>query len=567
MTRRLASLCVSLPLCVFLICIGGGCTHKYLDGDAYASHPLSLALSLKNVGSSQGASTRMSSTVTQAGREFRGIEQLHIIPFNTESFLVEHEDARLGNQNVVLGNTGISRYGLVSSNNSHLFGSAFVPTRMNRVLAYGKSPDEGSDASKDGKHINGVLLPEGLVNPSGSDDISFHLEPVLETGTNDELSEVMDRADQILDQLNVVMSLMGHSSYSSIVNIYDAVKRENQILACSYATFDQIRSEIQTALLRIPFESMDLIEEISRISSAISSFSSVLSEVGSSFPSAYGIPDGSIGFWWNGNGFVRLIGGVNIALVDPASYCYPPSLWYYANSSIKTSNDDNVKNQYVQTNEHWEDILIHYTDGRTVTSITQSVAIEDPLQYGVAMMELSLDTPGEEAASLIDGCPLTGIIIGDQKDVEFDFLPGTGPSRYVYDNVVGNTMRIGIAGPTVQTLLLQTEAGAPVHFALEFRNNTGYTRRCQQGDILPWCKFYIAGVMSLEAGSGATQPAQEVLTSVFSRDHKTTVKVRIESLRNAYNTVPDLHAPQLEIGLVTEMKWAQVTPQSVVLDF
>jgi hypothetical protein len=509
----------------------------------------------------------MSSTVTQSGREFRGIEHLYVIPFNTESPQVEHEDDRLGNQNVVLGNTGISRYGLVSNNNSHLFGSAFVPTRMNRVLAYGKSPDEGTDASKDSKHTYGVLAPEGLANPSGSDDISFHLEPILETGTTDELSEITDRADGLLEQLNVVMSLMGNSEYTSIVNIFDAVKRENQILSCSYATFDQIRTEIQTALLRIPFESMELIEEISRISSALSTFSSVLSAAGSSFPASYGIPEGSIGFWWNGNGFVRMIGGVNIALVDPATYCYPPSLWYYANSSIKTSNNDSVKNQYVQTNTHWEDILIHYTDGQAVTSITQSVAIEDPLQYGVALMELSLDTPGENAASLIGDCPLTGVIIGDQKDVDFSFLPGQGASRYVYDNVVGNTLRIGITGTSVQTLLLQTVEGAPVHFALEFRNNTGYKRRCQQGDILPWCKFYIAGVMTLEAGSGATQPSHEVLTSVFSRDHKTTVKVRIESLQNAYNTVPDLHSPQLEIGLVTEMNWEPVTPQNIVLDY
>lgn len=568
MSRRFASLrACCLPLCILAVCIGGGCAREIMDEYANANHPMSLALSLKNVGAGPDASTRMTSAVTQAGREFRGIEHLYIIPFNTESIQVEHEEARLGNENVVLGSTGISRYGLVSNNNSHLFGSAFVPTAMNRVLAYGKSQDDGDLSTRESKHTYGVLSSQGLENPSGSDDISFHLEPILTTGETDELSEVTTIADGLLEQLNVVLSLMAHSDNASVLGILDAVKRENQILSCSYATFDQIRTEIQTALLRIPFESMELIEEISTISSALSTFSNVLTAAGSTFPSAYGIPDGSIGFSWNGNGFVRLIGGVNIALVDPSSYCYPPSLWYHANSSIKTSNNNNVTDQYVQTNAHWEDILVHYTDGQSVTSVTQSVAIEDPLQYGVGMLELSLDLPGEEAASLIDGCPLTGIIIGDQKDVDFDFLPGTGPSRYVFDNVIGNTIRIGISGTVVQTLVLQTVEEAPVHFALEFRNNTGYTRRCQQGDILPWCKFYLAGIMTLGPDSGATQPSQEVLTSVFTRDHKTTVKIKVESLRNAYNTVPDLHSPQLEIGLVTEMKWAQITPQSVKLDF
>lgn len=565
MTARLASVKFSLLLCILSVCIGGGCARQrlYPDGE----HPQSLALSFRNVVSGQDATTRMSTTVTQSQGEFRGIEHVYIIPFNTESSLVEHETPRLGDQNVVLGSTGISRAGLVSNNNSYLFGSAFVPERMNRVLAYGKAPDLGDEASKDSKHIYGVLKPEGLTDPSGSDDISFHLEPILSTRGTGEFAEMMTQADGLLDQLNVVMSLMGRSENASIKTIFDAVKRENQILSCSYATFDQIRSEIQTALLRIPFESVELIEEISQITSALSAFSSTLSAAGSSFPSSYGIPEGSIGFCWNGQGFIRLISGVNIALVDPSSYCYPPGLWYFANSSIKTSNDDRVRDQYVPSNGSWNDILVHYSDGHTVSSFTQSVAIEDPLQYGVGLMELRLSAPGDEAATLINDCPLTGIIIGDQKDVDFGFLPATGPSRFVYDNSVSKNIRIGLTGTFVQTLVLQTVEGAPVHFALEFRNTTGYTRHCQQGDILPWCNFYIAGELSLEPDSGATQPEQEVLTSVFSRDHKTTVTIQVDGLHNAYNTVPDLHSPQLEIGLVAEMKWAQITPQSIQLEY
>ena len=149
-------------------------------------------------------------------------------------------------------------------------------------------------------------------------------------------------ADNLLELLNVAMSMMGNSKYASVKGIFDAVKRENQILACSYPTFDQLRNEIQSALLSIPFESMDLIDEIGRVSQAISAFSNALGAAGSTFPASYGVPEGAFGFWWNGSGFVRMVNGVNIALVDPASYCYPPSMWYYANSSIKTSDIDNT---------------------------------------------------------------------------------------------------------------------------------------------------------------------------------------------------------------------------------
>lgn len=514
-------------------------------------------MSLKNVSSQESTLTKMTAEITQSGAAFRGIDRMYVVPFQTAGEEVEAGTLRLGERNIALGGTGISRSGLVENNNSHLFGSATVPDGLDRVLTYGKAPDGGENATKDSKHHYGVLTPEGLDNPSASDDISFHLEKVLSDGEADELTEMQDTADDLLELLNVVMSLMGNSAYASVVKIYDDVKRENQILSCSYSSFDQLRNEIQTALLRIPYESMELIGEIGRVSQAISAFSTALTEVGSTFPASYGIPEGALGFWWNGKEFVRMINGVNIALVDPESYCYPPSLWYYANSSVKTSVDENVRKEYVATNLTWDDILTHYTDGDTVTPFTQALAIADPLQYGVGLMSLSLGTPGEEVSTLISGCPLTGIIIGDQKDVDFRFLPGQGLSRFIYDSEMNEMLLIGSTGRFTHTLVLESPPGTPVHFALEFRNNSGYTRHCQQGDILPRCKFYIAGILEAPEGGG----------SVFSRDHRTSVTAKITSLRNAYTTVPDLHSPQLEIGVVAEMKWNQITPQSLTLNY
>lgn len=523
--------------------------------DDAGEHSISMAMSLKNVEPGQEAVTKMTSDITQSGGVFRGIEQLYIIPFDTENAQVESQDSRLGSQNVALANTGISKTGLVPNNNSHYFGSALVPSGMNRVLVYGKSPDEGEGASRVSKHRYGVLNPQGLSNPSVSDDIAFHLEPILAEGEPDELTAVESKADEMLDQLNLIMALMKGSQYASVVSIFDAVKRENQIQACSYAAFNQIRSEIQSALWKIPFESEDLLQEVRLIQNAIATFSESLANLGTSFPSSYGIPEGAIGFWWNGKAFIRLINSVNIALVNPASYCYPPSLWYYANSSIKTSISEDVRGAYTQNSGNWGTILERYQDGDVVNGFTQAVAIVDQLQYGVALMEFSLKEPGTEAANLIGNCPLTGIIIGDQKDVDFRFLPSPGESRFIYDNSI-NGLNIGSTELTTQTLVLQTEVGRDIHYALEFRNTTGNTRHCQQGDILPWCKFYLVGVLKAPASG-----------RVFTQDQKTIVKVKVDGLKSAYNTVPDLRSPQLEIGVVTEMKWSQITPQSLVLDF
>ena len=548
---RKASLRLILPLLILSVWAGVGCART--ERDTGSRHSLSLVMSLGNV--TPGA-TKTTAEIAQSGGEFRGIEHLWVVPFETGGDAVQPGDTRLGNENVTLGAIGIRRGDLVANNSSHLFRSAFVPEGMDRVLTYGRAPDEGEDASKERKHHYGVLNPSGVDNPSGASDISFHLEPVMDQGASGDLEEAITSAESLLEQLNAVMSIMGSSPYPSIVKIYDDVKRENQILACSYPSLDHIRNEILTALLKIPFESMELIEEISRVSQAVSDFSTRLTAAGADFPSRYGIPEGSFGFWWNGEGFVRLINGVNISLVAPESYCYPPALWYFANSPVRTSDDENVRLEYVETNQEWDDILDKYDGGGAVGPFTQSVAITNPLQYGVALLELHLDTPGTEAASLINGCPVTGIIIGDQRDVDYAFVPSGGQARCVFDNVIDGTLKIGSTAGKPQTLLLETARDETVHFALEFRNNTGYTRRGQQGDILPRCKFYIAGEM--EAPSGG---------SVFSKDHKTTLTVRVNSLTNAYSTVPDLHSPQLEIGLVAEMKWSQITPTSIVLDY
>lgn len=547
-------------LLVLTVWAGGACGRLDDVDQPDGERSRSLALALKNVLPGQDASTKMSTQVTQFKGDFRGIERMFLIPFNTESSrAVKQGDPRLGNQNIVLGSSGITQTGLVDNNNSHLFGSAFVPSRMNRVLAYGKAPDYGGLNSKDHKHLNGVLTASnGLTDPSGADDISFHLEPILSSGEVDEYADILAKADELLAKLNVVMAMMAKSKNASILTIFDNAKRLNNILACSYPTFDQIRNDILTALLRIPYESIELVEEIGKITAAVSAFSTVLSAAGGDFPSSYGIPEGSIGFWWNGKAFVRLINGVNIALVAPETYCYPPSLWYFVNSPVRTSINENVEGLYVPS-KPWNDILGQYKEGNIVTSITQAVAIEDPLQYGVALLQLSLTTPGEEAATLVPDCPLTGIIIGDQNDVDFSFMPVSGLSRYIYDNntlTEGGYMKIGKTGLSVPMLVLQTPVDKPVHFALEFKNNTGIVRKCQQGDILPRCKFYLAGTLTPTSGR-----------SVFEQDCKTTVSVKIDGLRNAYNTVPDLHDPQLEVGIETELKWTQITPQSIILHF
>ena len=540
--------------------LSSGCTHS-LEREGAVTHndAMSLALSLKATGDVSEVRTKMTTAITQDGAGFRGIEEVYVIPFQTESAApVSGGSSRLGGQNVYINNPAIGQTGLVANNNSHLYNLALIPLNTNRVLAYGKAFDSGSVSTKEGKHQNGVLTPSGLDNPSTSGDISFCLKPVLEA---DELTSVNQTADNLIAALNGVVEVLQASGDADILAFLNVFANENEFSACSYQTLYRFEQSILGAL---SVYSGDNPDAINSVMAKLSELQSARSAAGRDFPASYGIPEGSVGMWWNGYRFVKLIDGVNISLVPMSQYCYPPSLWYFANSAIKTSKDDSVNEQYKPQNYTWENILSYYTLGSIVTSDTRSVAVVDQMQYGDALVEFRF-MPLDESNAAATGCPLTGIIIGDQKDVDYSFAPkASSTDWFVYDNIINGVSLGGNSSQFAQILVLPTADDQTVHFALEFQNNTSTSFPCQQGTILPGCRFYLAG--ELKPGDG-TKPTGEDIAGVFDSDHKTTVNVKVLNLGNAYNTVPDLRDPQLEIGVVAEMDWIQVEPGGIKLPF
>ena len=542
------------------VLLSSGCTNSLeRDGADERYSAISLALSLRTPGDvPMDAETKMTAAITQNGTPFRGIERMYVIPFQTASESpVADGSARLGNRNAIIHDAAIGTNGLIANNNSHLYEIALLPKNMNRVLAYGKSSDDGSLTTREAKHRNGILTPSGLDNPSSTADISFSLEPVLETADAAEVSQI---TDNLIAALNSVVEALQESGDADILAFLDAFASENTISACSYQTIYRMDQQIMGALSMYSGSNS---QAINTIMERLSTLQTVCNSSGTGFPANYGIPEGAVGMWWNGHRFGKLINGVNISLVPTPMYCYPPSLWYYANSKIKTSANDNVRVQYKPQNSTWGNILSYYTEGSCITSATKSAAIVDQMQYGVGLVEFRLAAPEGSAAS-ISGCPLTGIIIGEQREVDFSFSPKPGAlGRFIYDNVVSG-ITLGNTAQPVQVLVLPTFDNESVHFALEFQNNTSSAFQCQQGTVLPGCRFYMAG--ELKPGEGTIQNG-EPISSVFTGDYKTTVRVRVRNLANSYNTVPDLRDPQLEIGLTAEMDWIQVEPGGIKLPY
>ena len=105
---------------------------------------------------------------------------------------------------------------------------------------------------------------------------------------------------------------------------------------------------------------------------------------------------------------------------------------------------------------------------------------------------------------------------------------------------------------------MATPVGADkdVYVAIELENNSGVDFRGANGMIPAGGKFYLVG--KLLSNKANTQENTETVNPekrVFYPDYTTTAKLTITSLEKAYNTIPDLRTPALELGLSVDLSW------------
>lgn len=313
--------------------------------------------------------------------------------------------------------------------------------------------------------------------------------------------------------------------------------------------------------------------------------------------------------------------GLNIAALG--TYVYPASLYYRALSDIRTSTQSMFK-YYDDTDgntDHkttWADIITQY--GTEVTSgdnqndevkyTTRSIAIVDEVQYAVGRLDVTVSA---SSANLSDGAtpassiplthpdpndntstvynfPVTGILISNQRAVDYKFEPTTAatPTLYtIYDKTIevdgsragDKCLRhVAVASLTdadkIHTLVLETPevpaspsedqlTNGKVKIVVEFKNNSGQLFVGRNSEIIyPDGKFYLVGEFDPTDTSPNTSNTAG-LRQVFKQDYTTTANLVVGSLQNAYNTLPDLRAPRLELGLSVNLTWNQGITQTI----
>lgn len=478
---------------------------------------------------------------------FRGMDNIQLIPFTTAPAA-----GGTGQTPIALGS--ILDNELAAGTNAKVYYEVQINPGVSHFLFYGEAYSANDDARTNGALTANV---EQAVN-----NISFSLLPISTDAESDGERTTLLAALNLVAQSQDESSNTWASSTSDLKPFYDAFTR---LKAGSANSIKLALNELKTGITGATATSEGGLK--TAISNAIEAALASIADC--TYPQNVGLPDGAAQVKWTGAAFdyINSSNVGSLAYTSMANFVYPASLYYMANTDIKTA-DTRLSDRY---STNWETCLDLYSGVGKVTATTQSVALVEPVKYAVGRFDVAAkfsassinDNVGESiAVTAGNGITLDGILIGGQKNADWQFAPLASSEKYtIYDASVTST-KLGTADIAskimAQSLALPTAAATPVNFALELTNNTGNEFTGIDGIVPAGAKFYLVGQLVPQAEKAGNQ--------VFAKAYNTKANVTISSLAHAYNCIPDLKNPELELGLSVNLEWTEGLVQDITID-
>ena len=553
--------------------------------------------------------TRMTSAVVQqAGtiESFRGMEKIALIPFDHAPMV--STDTRMGDNisltSMIVPTTAtvensIPAATLQAVNNAVLYNNVEVKVGTAGFLFYGKAIDKavgadiatGTTADAD-MHTYGYLTAPDLTGNPASFTFTpkqiYTAAPTSDVGT------------KLVQYLNNIAHTTGwfdteNQGYLDLFNSFTSMRAGasgdvkalvQDLYSEIYTNADALATAIKAQIVAEGFATATEGSDVLTFDESLDGF-----------PADLNLPDGAAVLKFtantdNGGSFSLVTGeivagdnpdntGLNVAALT--DYVYPAALWYRANSPINIAAESK-KAEYEEAQD-WTAVLGEYDEEKSAVKLnTKSIAIYDPIQYAVARLDMTVQagaakladfkTPAENPSDdelvilASAGFPVTAVLVGGQKAVDFEFKPVTtaDAAEYtIYDNTLTGVNALnGNPSATNYTLVLETAESAKVNVAIELTNNTGKDFFGIEGKRIPaGCKFYLVGELDPAKGIAPTNGSK--LNQVFKQDYYTTVNFTIADLKKAYNVIPDLRAPKLELGLSVDLTWQEANTYNVTL--
>ena len=498
--------------------------------------------------------------LTHRAPTFTAMDKLVAIPFHTSGAKVEATDEPL--INLIGADEGnLAKKYVEEKYNTYYVSGCHLMTGTDRMLVYGKA----TKPSPTNPAVDGELSALPTIRKKTA-DIQFSLTSIQPSTTPD----------------NDAKSLANYMT--SIANTDGWSTTTDPTLKSYYLDFIRIGSEgaglMSGAAANIKAFVAALRTLLTGRSDALST--NIIAKIdgtninSNTYPRSLGLPDGAAAIRWTGSQFevkttttqLDNINGIN-------RYTYPAELMFFVDSPIRTSPKEVTKTNYQDNTKTWSAFLDEYYNGSTaVNTNTKAVAVENPIQYGVAKLDLTLtgmsttlmDAKDEVVPNTsMTTLPLTGVIIGGQHTVGFNMKPQGAQTdvdgRFIYETTIDDS-NLATQGYKTSTLVLQSYDDEKVPVILEFENNTEHAFVGKDGTVYPGARFYLIALID---PADKKEVGKDYTNRVFTQDYTTTMSMSVSSLAKAYTCMPDLLAPRLEIGVQVVTKWIQATTTNVEL--
>ena len=539
-------------------------------------------------GGNARVSTRMTAENTQNSNIFLGLKDIEMFAFDkvptSESNTISTRTIRIGTRNPLPSGPNDFR---------RIYSDIAIPVGTTNMILYAKTIRTKTVASGPANKTN--FEAGSLTNPYGNfkddakptlSDLNFNLEAIHK---NDDFN---DKGQAILYRLNEIANTKTSDGQKwSEIGSEESANNDDKILHTLYNTFIKLKAGSANSVnsfinhLKAAIKSQGVTTEMANAIIAN------CQEVSVDFPRGLFLPDGVVRVKFdttNGFMFETATAGTTTTgsdLIDYKTITYPSELAYFVSSPIKTSTTDTKLNDLPSYNnwlagtETWEGYK------NIVQNNTLFVALQNPVQYGVACLKSSIkcastslednakEKIGSESNNTITvddkSFPVTGILIGGQpKGVKWDFEPAStnqpGDFKYtIYDNDMndGNNFTAKVEAGTLPynyTLVLDNKdtsgsaTQSNVNVVIELENNAADFYGAD-GLIPKDSKFYLAGTLDLSKYNQTEDG--KALDHVFIKDHTTVANFTINNLKKAYNCIPDLRTSKINVGLAVDLKW------------
>ena len=536
-------------------------------------------------GGNARVSTRMTAENTQNSNNFLGLKDIEMFAFDNAPSVTNPTSTRT----IRIGTRNPSSY----DDYRRIYSDIAIPVGTTNLILYARAL---------GTNYKTNFEAGSLTNPYGNftdeakpnlSELNFNLEAIHKNNDFDE------KGQAILTKLNeIANTTVNGTSWSEIENSPTA-DNDAKILKSLYDKFIRLTAGSANSVNSFIKHLKDAIESQGVNTDMAKAIKNNCTYVSGEFPRNLSLPDGVVRVKFdttNGFMFETATAGTTTTgsnLIDYKTVTYPSELAYFVSSPIKTSTTDKSKATDLPKYEDWlagtEEIWNEYDN--MVKNNTLFVALQNPVQYGVACLKSSIkysgtslednakEKIGSESNNFITvndkSFPITGILIGGQPaGVKWDFEPASliqsSEFKYtIYDKDMNggsnftakpeNTTTL----PYNYTLVLdnkdtssESATQSKVNVVIELENKAADFYGAE-GLIPQGSKFYLAGTLDLTATSGVTKPNDSTVDHVFIKDHTTVANFTIVDLKKAYNCIPDMRTSKINVGLAVDLSWQE----------